>query len=168
MLETKTVTIEKGRDEGKTFRIREMSSLQLEKWCARAIIAIFGSESNIPPELVGAMQTSNTVALIQIGVKCMTGLTWDKVESLYDELLKQVDVVVMPDPAKPEVFIRLHDGNVENHVFSAGTIVRLRGEVLALCLGFSTDGVSLDSLQASLLSRLASGAMQTSPMSSAV
>jgi hypothetical protein len=96
----------------------------------------------------------------------MTGLTWDKVESLYDELLKQVDVVVMPDPAKPEVFIRLHDGNVENHVFSAGTIVRLRGEVLALCLGFSTDGVSLDSLQALLLSRPDSGTTPTSQTSS--
>lgn len=166
MLETKTITIEKGRDAGKTFRIREMSALQLEKWCARALIAIFGSTSDIPPELAQAAQTSNTVALLQHGLKCMTGLTWDKVESLYDELLKQVDVVVMPDPAKPEVFIRLHDGNVENHVFSAGTIVRLRGEVLALCLGFSTDGVSLDSLQALLLSRPDSGTTPTSQTSS--
>jgi len=164
MLETKLITIEKGRDEGKTFRIREMSSLQLEKWCARALIAIFGSNADIPPEVAEAAQNSNTVALIQAGMKCMTGLTWDKVESLYDELLRQVAVV--PDPAKPEAVVGLHNGNVENFVRSAGTILRLRGEVLALCLGFSTDGVSLDSLQALLNSRPASETTQTSPMSS--
>lgn len=164
MLETKLVTIEQGRDAGKTFRIREMSALQLEKWAARALIAIFGSQADIPPELAEAAQTSNAAAMAQAGMKCLTGLTWDKVESLYDELLRQVDRV--PDMDKPEAVVKLHNGNVEAHVESAGTLLRLRAEVVALCLGFSIDGVNWGSLPATLFSRPASSGTPTSPMSS--
>ena len=165
MLETRLITIDGGRDGGKTFRVREMSALQLEKWAARALIAIFGSQADIPPELAEAAQSSNTVALAQAGMRCLSGLDWEKVEPLYDELLRQVDRV--PDIDRPEAVVRLHNGNADAHVASAGTLLRLRAEVVALCLGFSTDGVSWGSLPATLLGRPDSGTTQISPKSSA-
>lgn len=164
MQNSKLITIEKGPDAEKTFRIRKMSALQLEKWCFRALIALFGSQADVPPGLAEAAQTSNAAAFVQIGLKGLTGLTWEKVESLYDELLRQVDKV--PNPENPEAVVKLHNGNADAHVESAGTLFRLRAEVLALCLNFSLDGVSLESLPAMLFSRQDLSATPTSPTSS--
>ena len=44
MLNEKIIAIDKGRDAGKTFKVKEMPVTKLEKWAARALLAVFGSE----------------------------------------------------------------------------------------------------------------------------
>ena len=142
-----------------------MTASHLEKWSARALIAVFGSQSDIPDELAEAARTSNTAAMAQMGLKCLSGLSWEKIEPLYDELLGQIDRV--PDPAKPEAVIKLNTHNGDAHVASAGTLWRLRVEVVALCLNFSTDGVRWESLPGRLFSPQGSPDTPTCPPSSA-
>lgn len=125
----------------------------------------FLTQSHIPPELAEAAQTSNTAAMAQAGAKCFSGLSWEKVESLYDELPRQVDRV--PDPAKPEAVVKLHNGNVDAHVEGAGTLLRLRAEVVALCLFFFIDGVNWGSRPGMWFSHRDSPDTPNSPPSSA-
>ena len=43
MLNEKIIAIDKGRDAGKTFKVKEMPVTKLEKWAARALLAVFGA-----------------------------------------------------------------------------------------------------------------------------
>ena len=164
-METKIITIDTGRDAGKTFRIREFPALRGEKWAARALVALLGTNAEIPDNLAEAAKMSNMAAIAQAGFKCLSGLNWETLEPLYDELLGQVDIV--PDPAKPTAVIPLSSGNVDAHVKNPATLFRLRAEVFGLCVNFFVDGVVSESLASKLFNQPDLSTTPTVPASSA-
>ena len=58
MLEHRIITIETGRDAGKVYRVTEMPASKLEKWAARALLALFAVisvvRSVLEPKLMAA------------------------------------------------------------------------------------------------------------------
>lgn len=162
MLQSKLITMDKGRDAGKTYQVREMPVSRLEKWAMRALLAIFGADTpaELPSDVSRLAAGSNAAALVSAGLRGLSSLRWELVEPLYDELLGQIDVV--PDVDKPAVVLRLHKGNLDNHVEDVATIVRLRGEVLGLSLNFLSDGGDWTS-RLSAMARQVCASTSTSP-----
>ncbi len=158
MLNEKIIAIDKGRDAGKTFKVKEMPVTKLEKWGAR-----FGSE--MPADIRTLSASSNTAALLSAGLRGLSGLRWEQAEPLYDELLGQIYRV--PNPGKPDDVIRLTPHNLDAHVEDVGTIYRLRWEAIAVCLDFLQGGEGLTSRLSSILNPSGSGTTQTSPDASA-
>ena len=71
MLNEKLIAIDKGRDAGKTFKVKEMPVTKLEKWAARALLAVFGSE--MPADIRTLSASSNTTALLSAGLRGLSG-----------------------------------------------------------------------------------------------
>ena len=163
MLNEKIIAIDKGRDAGKTFKVKEMPVTKLEKWAARALLAVFGSE--MPADIRALSASSNTAALLSAGLRGLSGLKWELAEPLYDELLGQIYRV--PTPGKPDDVIRLTPQNLDAHVEDVGTIYRLRWEAIAVCLDFLQGGEGLTSRLSQILNLSDSGTTQTFPDASA-
>ena len=132
MLNEKLIAIEDGRDKGKTFKVREMPASRLEKWSARALLALFAG--NVPVDVARQATGSNAVALASSLVAGLGTLRWEDVEPLYDELLTCVFRV--PDPARPDTVIQLNAANLDAHVQDLSTLLRLRVAVLEVCFDF--------------------------------
>lgn len=164
-MEEKLITVDLPHDAGKTFRIRVFPALKAEKWAMRALVALFGSNAELPPDLAKTATTSSMAALASVGMRGLSGLNWETLEPLYDELLGQVAFV--PDVSKPQAVVPLHADNVDAHIKNGATIALLRAEVFALCVNFSAGGAQLGSLQDFLRDRLDSSNTQTVPESSA-
>lgn len=152
MRKENTITIESGRDAGKSFHIVEMSASQVEKWAARALLVLMGGNGQMDAAVKGLSKTSSASALVSVGLGALSNVSWDKVEPLYDELLPQV--AIMPDADKPNAKITLRPANVDNHVEDVATLVRLRGEVLKLSLDFFDNGGGFASRLSGLLAPL--------------
>ena len=56
MLNEKIIAIDKGRDAGKTFKVKEMPVTKLEKWAARALLAPIGRGGEQAPPRPGDAQ----------------------------------------------------------------------------------------------------------------
>ena len=78
MLNEKIIAIDKGRDAGKTFKVKEMPVTKLEKWAARVLLAVFGSE--MPADIRALSASSNTAALLSAGLRGLSGLKWEQAE----------------------------------------------------------------------------------------
>ena len=141
------IVIEEGRDAGKMFRVTEMPVSKLEKWAARALLALFGAD--VPPDVAGLAKTSSAMALASGLMRGLSGLEWQKVEPLYDELLDQIAIV--PKRERPHDVIRLSPHNLDAHIEDLQTIVRLRLEVVALSLNFGGGGEGLTSRLSGIL-----------------
>lgn len=126
-----------GRDAGKTFLVTEMPVSKLEKWCARALVALLGAD--MAPEITRLARTSSGAALVQALTKGLSGLTWRDAEPLYDELLGYIFVLPGENP-HPSQRLPLRPATIDNHIQDLGTIWKLRWTVLGLSLGFSTGG----------------------------
>lgn len=159
-----TITIAEGRDAGKTFRVTEMPVSRLEKWCARALLALFGAEGDMPANIAALAQTSSGAAVAAAAsmLRGLRGLSWERAEPLYDELLDFI--VRVPKPERPEAVVQLCQDNLDAHIEDVATSFRLRLEVVALSLGFSESGGAWASLLAATAAPKASGATPTSPM----
>lgn len=153
MLEHRIITIETGRDAGKVYRVTEMPASKLEKWAARALLALFAGD--VPADVVQMARGSNAAALVGNVMSGLGSLRWEDVEPLYDELLTCVPRV--PDPGRPEVVVQLVPANVDTHVQDVTTLWRLRAEALELCFGFFGIGGGLSSRLRDALHPQASG-----------
>lgn len=153
-----TLTIDAaGRDSGKVFHIREMGAAMAERWAARALVALVGNGASIPQEVISA----GVSGLASLGVQALAGLSWDKVQPLYDELM--TCVAVCPNPEKPSVRVALTPDTLDAYVEEVATLVRLRAEVVALHLGFSLEGFNLTSITDKLIRRVDLQTTSTSP-----
>ena len=153
MLEHRIITIETGRDAGKVYKVTEMPASKLEKWAARALLALFAGD--VPADVVQMARGSNAAALVGNVMSGLGSLRWEDVEPLYDELLTCVARV--PDPGRPEVVVPLVPANIDAHVQDVTTLWRLRAEALELCFGFFGIGGGLSSRLRDALHPQASG-----------
>lgn len=71
-LKTKTVTIEKGRDKGKTFLITEMPAIEADYWAHGLVEQAANSGVNLKNVDVLNLDTKSMAGMIEIGAAVMT------------------------------------------------------------------------------------------------
>jgi len=125
--ETIVTITSSGRDQGKTFFIKEMSALAAESWGARAVLCL--AKSN--PELPEDYASLGLAGLMAFGIRALAGMPWSEAKPLLDEMLSCVTVI--PDPTRPQVKRQL----IEDDIEEIGTLLQLRDEVINLHTGFS-------------------------------
>lgn len=129
---TKDITIESGRDAGKSFRITEMPILQADKWAQRALFAIARAGVDTSSiNMNGGMLEMARLALDVVG-KIDPEVGGD----LLDELLSCVQII--PTGGVPRSLVM--DSDIED----IKTLFVLRKEVLALHIDFLKYGNSPD------------------------
>lgn len=163
MRKESVITITEGRDKGKAFRCSEMPVTKLEKWAARVLIALVGGEGQLPHNIAELARTSAGAAVAALLGQGLRGLSAAAVEPLLDDLVPYIARV--PKPEQPDKVIPLSVETLDAHIEDLGTLLRLKFEVVSLCLGFSMDGAGWDSLLASVVPQRDSGDTPTSPQS---
>ena len=158
MLNEKIITIEEGRDSGKTFVVTEMPASRLEKWSARALLALFNG--HVPANVADQARGSHAMALAGAVMSGLNGVRWELVEPLYDELLTCIHHV--PDPSRPSARVKLCAENVDNFIQDMGTLLRLRAAVLEVCFDFFGRDGGLYSRLREAAGRLTSGTTKPS------
>lgn len=137
MRKEKTIVID---DRGKslTFKIREMSALQMEGWIARAGILLAATgildETRVDVRNAGEIAAGVARAVGESGISALGRLDYDKARPLLDELLSccsRVDAGV-EQPLTPDV--------LEGFIEDVRTLFTLRKEALALNFGFFAQG----------------------------
>jgi hypothetical protein len=123
---TITITLEKGRDEGKRFVITEMSAMKAEKWAARALFGIMGSEK-LDLKKIGGMEK-----VAEIGVAILSKIPIEVAEPLMDELMKCIEI--LPNPSDPMVRRPVEEDDIEE----IASLFKLKAEVLKLHIDFFT------------------------------
>lgn len=129
---TKDITIDSGRDAGKSFRITEMPILQADKWAQRAIFAIARAGVDTSSiNMNGGMLEMARLALDVVG-KIDPEVGGD----LLDELLSCVQII--PTGGVPRSLV------IDSDIEDIKTLFVLRKEVLALHIDFLKSGNSPD------------------------
>lgn len=144
MRKWKVVAIDgEGRDKGKAFLIVEKSAYDAEKWAARALFALSRVGVEVPDDAIRA----GALGVLAIGLEAFKALPFEEAEPLLDEMMTCISFV--PDASKidpetkrpiPRPLMRGDDVN-DGDISEVGTLVKLRGEVLELHLGFSIAAV---------------------------
>jgi hypothetical protein len=124
-----TITDE-GRDEGKTFHIKEMAATRSEKWAMRALLAVARSGVELPDDF--ASMGMQGIAIV--GIRAITKMAFEDAEPLLDEMMECV--TIKPDSRNALIQRGLIDGDVEE----IATLIQLRQEVINLHVGFFTAG----------------------------
>lgn len=119
------ITIEDGRDKGKTFRIEEMSAVQMDKWAMKALGLLGRDGADI--SLVGNMTLQDMLASI-------SKAPVEEVQPLFDELLACCSFV------KDGTLIQLKGNIIDSIVEDWTTLTQLKVEALKLNLGFLEQG----------------------------
>lgn len=133
-----SVVIEaEGRDKGKIFRLREMSSQQAETWGGRLLLTLANHGVDVPANFFDL----SMAGVAMMGVYALTRVPWDEAKPLSDELMRCVRIQPGPNPAVVRDLIdRGDDGD---DIEEVATRVKLKDEVLKLHVGFSmADAIS--------------------------
>ncbi|HEJ9542007.1 MULTISPECIES: hypothetical protein [Proteus] len=131
-LKTKTITIEKGRDEGKTFVITEMPITKADNWAMRALFAI----ANGGIDIEGINPNMGMLGMAQVAIKALSGIKPDVGIPLLDELLECVQV--LPSGGNARALI------IDSDIKDLSTMFTLRKEALAIHIDFLTQGGGSD------------------------
>jgi hypothetical protein len=133
-----------GRDKGKKFRITEMPALQAERWAIRAITAIGKAGIEVPDEALDL----GMGALAGVALRAIVQIEFDDAMPLLAEMM----ACVQRDMGNGVV-----RALTEDDIEEVPTILKLRGETIALHVGFS---------MADVMSRLRSGSASALPANS--
>ncbi|MEY0432404.1 hypothetical protein AB7V88_21790 [Providencia rettgeri] len=132
-LKSKTITIEKGRDEGMTYLITEMPISKADHWAMRALFAI----ANGGVDLESVNPNMGMLGMANVAIKALAGIDPKVGIPLLDELLECVQVV----PSGGNARALLLDSDVKDLT----TMFTLRKEALAIHLDFLVQGGGLSS-----------------------
>lgn len=132
---SEVVIAAEGRDKGKQFLLTEMPATRAEKWALRVFLALARSGVDVPDNIT----SMGMAGIATIGLKALVGVSFELAEPLLDEMMTCVQSV--PDPVHPERIRPL----VETDTEEIGTILKLRQEVLALHVDFSSIAGRLNS-----------------------
>lgn len=154
MRKHKVITItDEGRDKGKSFLIVEKSAYEAEKWATRALFAL----SRVGVEVPDGMLQAGGLGVLAVGLEAFKRLPFEDAEPLLDDMMTCVSFA--PDPAKVDDRGRplsrplmRGDDVSDGDIAEVGTLIRLRGEVLELHLGFSVAAVLSNLAQAAATS----------------
>lgn len=132
-LKSKTITIEKGRDEGMTYLITEMPISKADNWAMRALFAI----ANGGVDIESVNPNMGMLGMANVAIKALAGIDPKVGIPLLDELLECVQVV----PSGGNARALLLDSDVKDLT----TMFTLRKEALAIHLDFLVQGGGLSS-----------------------
>lgn len=120
------ITIDKGRDAGKKFKIIEMSALQADRWATKTLMAL------------GRTTDGGILSVASMGIegilKSLGSADYEKVEPLLQELLECASFV------KDGTCIQLKAGMVDSIIEDWTTLFKLRWEALNLVIDFLVQG----------------------------
>lgn len=146
---TKTITLEKGRDKGKSFLITEMSVTKADKWANKAIcnllkagIDVGQTDVNLlintidPNQEVKIDKMGGMIELARILGRAYGGIDSDVLQELKDELFYEC-VKIIPSGGTPREFI-----NVDEELEGTFVMDYLRKEALLIHIDFLADGSS--------------------------
>lgn len=135
MRHRKTITVHiRGRDEGKTFTIEEMSAVRAEEWFTRAMRMLASSGIDVPPYIF--QHGPAGFAAIGLGT-VLSGFAkspWTEVKPLMDEMLTCIISFRGADAGSVEITTF---SQIVMQIEETSTILHLREEILSLHLGFS-------------------------------
>lgn len=146
MRKTKEIKIEApNRDQGKRFRITEISACAQERWATRAVMALLNSGLELPKGISAEdLQGSSGLAkILGMGVKALSNVKYEYAESLYAELLKCVEYLGIQGDT---VSRPLTEETADEVIEEVTTLLLLRKEVLKLHFDFLSDGGNLTSV----------------------
>lgn len=146
MRKTKEIKIETAnRDQGKRFRITEISACAQERWATRAVMALLNSGLELPKGISAEdLQGSSGLAkILGMGVKALSNVKYEYAESLYAELLKCVEYLGIQGDT---VSRPLTEETADEVIEEVTTLLLLRKEVLRLHFDFLSDGGNLTSV----------------------
>lgn len=126
---------EEGRDKGKVFKITEAPAMQTDKWISRAMLALNRTGVKIPDEIMNL----GLIGVLVGGIHKLSGVAWEDLEPLLDELMSCV--MVVPTPSKSDITRKVMIDDIEEVM----TLSVLRKEVFQLHVGFSTPADPLNS-----------------------
>lgn len=118
---------DKGRDHGKTFLLTEMGAEQGEDWAMRVLLALMKSNVEVPEGFL----ESGFAGLAEMGLKALSGITWELAKPLMQELMGCIQFI--PDPTKAHVIRALFEEDIEE----IETRAKLKWEVFSLHVDFS-------------------------------
>lgn len=129
---TVTITINEGRDRGKTFFITEPPCEEIENMVLRAVFGLGRAGVELPPEILqlGAAPTAYAIGSAFTKIPSRLGL------QLAAELMTCVQ----------RVEGKLNRSLVENDIEDITTRLKLKGEVLKLIFGFFVPAASPNSV----------------------
>ena len=127
---------EGNRDQGKVFRIEEMSASRAERWAANLFSALGRSGVDVPDSLLG----SGMEMVAFLGINALTMLPAELRDPLADEMFSCVTLVSESGVMR---------GLVESDTEEVSTRLLLRDEVIKLHTGFSPAAV-LSTLRAAV------------------
>src|SRR5215472_8881200 len=132
-----------GRDDGKMFRITEMSAYDAEKWALRANMALLPKLSqDINAEMLEEIRAAPGMMTLQRLGMFLGGLVFEETTAIMDELLTKC-VQMVPDPAKPQIVRAIGlAGSVD--IEEAATYACLRREAMNLHSNFTLAGALLE------------------------
>ena len=131
MRKEKIITISKGRDAGKRFKIREMGAVKIEKWATKALWLLIGSGVDLgvdKDKLKGVEGWSNVA---KAGLQKLSEVDFEKVEPLLEELLKCC--YFLPDN---NIETPLSSDNADSIIEDMTTLFKLRQEAFGIHFDF--------------------------------
>lgn len=131
-LKEKWVTIDaEGRDQGKLFKLTEMSALRAERWATRAFLGLVRGGIEIPDYVRGA----GMAGLAMLGFRALGNLPYEEAITLMDELMTCVSMPVDKDHIETVRPLR------ESDIMEVWTRMWLKDQVFELHTGFSLAGL---------------------------
>lgn len=132
---TKTVTMDSGRDAGKTFLITEMPLLQADRWAQQALFAL--ARSGIETQQFD--EDEGMLGMAKVALNAISHIDPLVSNELMNELLTCVQIVPSGGVARDLIFDD-DSGDIED----VKTLFMLRKEALMIHLDFLTAGSSPD------------------------
>ena len=146
---TKTLVIDSGRDEGKSFLITEMPVTRADKWANKALCNLL--KAGIDPKavivnlLINTIDPSQEVKIDKMGGmlelatllgRAVGGIPYEILQDLKDELIDEC-VQIIPSGGSPRQFL-----SIDDELESLLTLESLRKEALLIHIDFLADGSS--------------------------
>lgn len=146
---TKTVVIESGRDNGKSFLITEMPITKADKWANTALLAMMRGgvdvsgvnfpliiDTLIPSDAPKIDPVGGMLELARISIAGLGNMTETIGQSLLDQLIEDcVQVVPTGGAARPML-------SIDDEIEDLKTLWTLRKEAFILHIDFLADGSS--------------------------
>lgn len=117
----KTVEIpitDENRDKGKVFVITEKSSEEIESWGMRVLLALIGSNVNVPE----GFAELGMAGLAEYGIRALASLKWPDAEPLLKEMFDGIQI--RPDRTKSHIIRDMWSADIEE----VSTRLKLRVE----------------------------------------
>ena len=146
---TKTVVIESGRDNGKSFLVTEMPVIKADKWANTALLAMMRGGVDVggvnfdligntlmPSDAPKIDVSGGMLELARISIAGLGNVTENVGQSLLDQLIEDcVQVVPTGGAARPML-------SIDDEIEDLKTLWTLRKEAFILHIDFLADGSS--------------------------